>query len=158
VDRTGRVVAYPGDDWLPAGTAEAKAPKLDELGDPVLTRAYNRLRIEGFGRQVLEFGDHRIIVSTEPVKMMTGRDWVVLIVVPESDFLGFVADSAFAALVMSGLMVAVVATLLGIMAWRNMAAERRATAAAERQRSIEARTRTFVELARTSGPSEGGTD
>jgi len=82
---------------------------LDDLGDPILARAYSRLRVEGYGRQVLDFGDRRIIVSSEPVSMMTDRNWVVLIVVPETDFLGFVSDSAVAALVMSVLVVLIVA-------------------------------------------------
>ena len=30
----------------------------------------NRLRIEGYGRKVLDIGDRRIIVSTEPVSML----------------------------------------------------------------------------------------
>src|SRR6266850_2100701 len=158
IDRNGRVVAYPSDNWLPADRADAKAPMLDDLGDPVLARAYSRLRVEGYGRQVLYFGDRRIIVSSEPVSMMTDRNWVVLIVVPETDFLGFVSDSAIAALVMSVLVVLVVAGLSGLLAWRNVMAERRASAAAARQQAIETRTRTFVELARASGPTDGAPD
>ena len=158
VDRTGRVVAYPSDGWLPADDPNARAPMLDELGDPVLTRAFNRLRVEGFGRQVLELDDNRIIVSTEPLRMMGGRDWVVLIVVPESDFVGFVSQSAFVALVMSVVVVLIVAALLGLLAWRNLTAERRAASAAQRQQAVEARTRTFVELARSSGPTDGAED
>jgi hypothetical protein len=158
VDRTGRVVAYPSDSWLPADKPDVKAPMLDELGDPLLTRAYNRLRVEGFGRQVLELEDGRIIVSTEPVRMMTSRDWVVLIVVPESDFVGFVTDSAYVALVMSVLVVLIVAGLLGLLAWRNLRAERRAADAHERRQAVEARARTFVELARTGNPTEGSDD
>ena len=41
-----------------------KAPLLDELGDPVLTRAYDLLRVEGYGRKVLDFGHrahHRLV-------------------------------------------------------------------------------------------------
>src|SRR5262245_55522192 len=67
IDRDGRVVAYPSDKWLPADRPEVKAPMLDELDDEVLTRVYNRLRVEGYGRKVLEFSDRRIIVSSEPV-------------------------------------------------------------------------------------------
>jgi adenylate cyclase len=158
IDRNGRVVAYPSDNWLPADRPDAKAPMLDDLGDPILARAYSRLRVEGYGRQVLDFGDRRIIVSSEPVSMMTDRNWVVLIVVPETDFLGFVSDSAVTALVLSVLVVLIVAGLSGLLAWRNVMAERRANAAAARQQSIETRTRTFVELARASGPADGAQD
>ncbi|MBI2764873.1 MAG: hypothetical protein HYX53_03055 [Chloroflexi bacterium] len=101
VDAAGRIIAYPDDKWVPASDPEAKAPRLDEVGDPVLTRAYDLLRVEGYGRKVLDFGQERIIVSTEPVRRLTSRDWIVLIVVPETDFVGFVADSGVTALVMS---------------------------------------------------------
>lgn len=158
LDRTGRIVAYPSDDWLAAGRPDAKAPMLDELGDPLMTRIFNHLRVAGFGRQVLAFGDQHIIVSSEPVSMVTDRNWVVVIVVPETDFVGFVADSAYATLFMSGLVVLIVAGLSGLLAWRSVAADRTVTAAAARQRALEARTRTFVELARTSGPTDGSQD
>jgi hypothetical protein len=88
IDQNGRVVAYPSDNWLPADNPDVKAPLLDELDDPVLTLAYNRLRVEGYGRKVLDFGDRRFIVSSEPMSMLTDRNWVVLIVVPETDFSG----------------------------------------------------------------------
>jgi class 3 adenylate cyclase len=158
VDQTGRVVAYPSDNWLPADKPDAKAPMLDELGDPVLTRAYNRLRVQGYGRQVLDVEDHRIIVSSAPVSMIAGRDWVVLIVVPETDFVGFVSDSAFAALVMSVLVVLIVAGLSSLLAWRNMTAERRVADAAARHQALEVRTRTFVELARNNAPADAAED
>jgi class 3 adenylate cyclase len=87
--------------------------------------------------------------------MLTGRDWVVLIVVPETDFVGFVTDSGLAALIMSIIVVLIVAALSGLLAWRNVAAERRISAAATLQSALETRTRTFVELARASGPADG---
>lgn len=155
VDREGRVVAYPSDHWLPADRPDIAPPKLDELGDPVLTHVYNRLRVEGYGRKILEIGDRRIIVSSEPVNMLTGRDWVTLIVVPETDFVGFVSNSGIAALIMSLVVVFIVAVLSGLMAWRSMQADRRASAAATRQQALEVRTQTFIELARGVGATGG---
>ena len=78
--------------------------------------------------------------------MLTGRDWVVLIVVPETDFVGFVADSGWVALIMS------VASWCssrpgGLLVLRSMQAERRALGAAARQQALETRTQTFVDLA-----------
>ena len=83
---------------------------LDELGDPLMTRIFNHLRVAGTGRQVLAFGDQHIIVSSEPVSTITDRNWLVVIVVPETDFVGFVADSAYATLFV-GSVVLVVAGL-----------------------------------------------
>src|SRR4029453_4023599 len=75
------------------------------------------------------------------------RDWVVLIVVPETDFVGFVADSGITALVMSVGVVLIVAALPGLLAWRTVQAERRAAAATTRQHALETRTQTFIDLA-----------
>lgn len=147
VDPSGRIIAYPDADWVPANDPEAKSPRLDEVGDPVLTRAYDLLRVEGYGRKVLDFGQERIIVSSEPVRRLTSRDWIVLIVVPETDFVGFVADSGVTALVMSIAVVLIVAGLTGLLAWRNVLAERRAAEAATRQLALETRTQTFIDLA-----------
>jgi len=147
IDADGRIIAYPDEKWLPASDPEARAPRLDEVGDPVLTRAYDLLRVEGYGRKVLNMGDERIIVSSEPVRRLTGRDWVVLIVVPETDFVGFVADSGVTALIMSIAVVLIVAALTGMLAWRNVLAERRATTATTRQHALELRTQTFIDLA-----------
>ena len=155
IDNQGRIVAYPSDDWLPADRPDVATPMLDELGDPVLTRVYNRLRVEGYGRQILDIGERRIIVSSEPVKMLTGRNWVVLIVVPETDFVGFVVDSGWAALVMSIIIVLIVAALTGLMAWRSVLADRRAAAAATRQQALELRTQAFVDLAQGAATEEG---
>jgi class 3 adenylate cyclase len=148
IDRTGRIVAFPSDKWEVAEGETAKAPRLDEVGDPVLTQVFNRLQVEGYARKVLNVGDRRIIVSTEPVNMLTGRDWMVLIVVPETDFIGFVANSSVAALIMSLVVVVIVVGLATFLIWRNIQAGRRVAAAATRQQALEGRTRAFVELAR----------
>lgn len=155
IDKQGRVVAFPSNDWLPADRPDVTSPLLDELGDPILTRVYNRLRVEGFGRQVLDIDERRIIVSSEPVKMLSGHDWVVLIVVPETDFVGFVVDSGWAALFMSLIVVLLVAGLTGLMAWRSVLADRRASAAATRQQALELRTQAFVDLAQGAATADG---
>lgn len=147
VDPSGRIVAYPDANWLPANEPEAKSPRLDEVGDPVLTRAFDLLRVEGYGRKILDFDHERIIISSEPVRRLTSRDWIVLIVVPETDFVGFVADSGITALVMSIAVVLIVAGLTGLLAWRNVLAERRAAEASTRQEALEVRTQTFIDLA-----------
>ena len=149
VDGSGRVVAYPSDSWLPADKPDAVAPKLDQLDDPVLTRVYNRLRVEGYGRNVLDVGDQRIIVLSEAMKALTGRDWSVLIVVPEADFVGFVATSGWIALLMSGLVGLIMVALAALLVWRGVLAERQGAAAATRQSVLEEHTQAFADLAGT---------
>jgi adenylate cyclase len=144
------VIAYPSDTWLVEGKEGASLPQLDEFGDPTLTRIYNRLKVEGFGRKLLEIGDQRIIVSSGALKALTGRNWSVLIVAPESDFTGFVVSSSWVALAMSGLMFLLVAGLAALMMWRSLLADRRDNAARERQQALEARAQTLAELAAAS--------
>lgn len=147
VDDAGRVVAFPGNDWLRTARAGQPLPRLDELGDPLLTRVYNRLRVEGYGRKVIDISGRRVVVSSEPLKLLTGRNWTVLIVVPESDFVGFVAASGWAALAMLALVVAITLGLAAALAWRSMRSERQVRAARARQQSLEAWATTFAELA-----------
>jgi adenylate cyclase len=149
VDGSGRVVAYPSDDWLPADAPDALAPQLDQLNDPILTRVYNRLRVEGYGRKVLDVGDRRIIILSEPLKALTGRDWSVLIVVPETDFVGFVATGGWIALVMSGLVGVIMVALAALLVWRGVLAERRGAAAAIREGVLEEHAQAFADLAGT---------
>ena len=53
IDETGRLVAYPDLSRLFKRVGEELQPvTLDDLGDPVLTRAFNRFRIEGHGHRV----------------------------------------------------------------------------------------------------------
>jgi len=157
IDRNSRIIAYPSDNWLPADRPDVMAPLLDQLNDPVLTRVYNRLRIEGYGNKIIDFGDRRIIVSSEPISLLTQREWVVLIVVPEADFVGFVASSGRVALAMSAVVVLIVAILTALLAWRSLYAERRAAAAAARQQALETRTRVFTDLARQSTATDDQT-
>ena len=150
IDAKGRMIAYPSDNWLVEGREGAPLPQLDELGDPTLTRIYNRLKVEGYGRKLLEIDNQRIIVSSRVLKALTGRDWSVLIVAPESDFIGFVISSSWIALAMSGLVLLLVAGLAALMTWRSLVADRRDRSARERQQALEARARTLAELAAAS--------
>jgi adenylate cyclase len=150
IDAKGRVIAFPSDSWIANPKEGAALPQLDELGDPLLTRIYNQLKVEGVGRKLLDFGSQRIIVSSGALKALTGRNWSVLIVAPESDFLGFVASSGKLALVLSGVVFLLMVALAVLMMWRSLQAERRDRAARDRHQALEARAQTLAELAARS--------
>lgn len=150
VDAKGRVIAFPSDNWLADVKEGATLPLLDELGDPALTRIYNRLKVEGFGRKLLNIGDQRIIVSSGALRALTGRNWSVLIVAPESDFLGFVASSGKLALALSVVVFLLMAALAVLMMWRSLLADRRDRVAGERHRALEVRAQTLADLAAAS--------
>src|SRR5258708_19760887 len=62
--------------------------------------------MEGGGHRVIEVGDRRYISAVTPIKG-AGQNWSTMIVVPEDDFVGFVARNNRKALVMSLVIVAV---------------------------------------------------
>jgi adenylate cyclase len=102
IDETGRLVAYPDLARLFKRVGEELQPvKLDDLGDPVLTRAFNRFRIEGHGHRALDVDRRRYISTASSLHTTIGRHWSIFIVVPEEDFVGFVTRNNRQALAMS---------------------------------------------------------
>jgi class 3 adenylate cyclase len=125
---------------------ELAAPRVDELGDDVLTHAYDRFRIEGAGHRVIEVGDHRYISAVTPIKG-AGRNWSTMIVVPEDDFVGFVARNNRKALVMSLVIVAVATLLASLLVRQGLRADRNARLLLERQSAITRQSEAFASLA-----------
>jgi hypothetical protein len=147
LDRDGRLVAL-GD---PNRTVEVRGDALEparlvQLHDPVLDRAFDLYRAEGPGRRVVEVGDGRFIMMASRLPG-EGRDWSLLMVVPEDDFVGFVARNSLMVLLMA-LGVAVLAALLAALAIRQAL---RASAARQSARaqaaSLAAQSGAYAELA-----------
>ena len=99
LDRAGRLVAFPEADCTIRQDGETLAPvRLDQLQDPVLTRAFDMLRLEGSGRPMMTIGAQRHLVVSTPLDAVIGRDWVLLLVVFEADLVGFVGRTSRTAL------------------------------------------------------------
>jgi class 3 adenylate cyclase len=94
VDSAGLIVAHPdpGRAIREQGTTLVRT-RIDDIGDPVLTRAYGLHRVNGSGRFTIEVGDERHIVIWSPMREVGDGSWSILITVPESDFVGFVATT-----------------------------------------------------------------
>jgi adenylate cyclase len=124
MDDDGQVIAVPNSEKFikPVGD-EFVPPKVDELGDPVLTAAFDRFRVEGQGRRVLEREDVRYITSATPLPG-SGRHWWILIVVPEDDFIGFVASNNRTALAMSLVIVVAVIGLAFLLVRQSLRSDR----------------------------------
>ena len=124
MDDTGELIAAPtGSATLREINQEPAAPRVDELGDEVLTHAYDRFRIEGAGHRVIEVGGHRYISAVTPITS-AGRHWSTMIVVPEDDFIGFVASNNRKALWMSLMIVAVTTLLASLLVRQGLRADR----------------------------------
>ena len=68
---------------------EFRPAQIDAIGDPVLAEAYDRIRVAGDGRSIVEIDDQRYIVAAAALAEPAARDWRLLLVVPEDDLVGF---------------------------------------------------------------------
>ena len=147
IDDTGQLIAAPADRTIKReGNGEPAAPRIDEVGDDVLTHAYDRFRIEGTGHRAIEVGGQTYISAVTPITG-AGRDWLTLIVVPENEFVGFVASNNRRALWMSLVIVAVAASLAALLVRQGLRADRNARALLERQSAIIRQSNAFASLA-----------
>ncbi|HYN40106.1 MAG TPA: cache domain-containing protein, partial [Rhodospirillales bacterium] len=148
IDEQGRLVAYPDPAKMMRRQGTELVPaRLDEVGDPLLTRAFDRLRVLGPGRHVMETGEGRAIIAERPLRDVVGRDWSLLFVVPEDDFVGFVAANNRITLLMSLAVVALAVALAALLAVQGFRADREARRLRRRQRALEAQGRAFTDLA-----------
>ncbi|MCC7283745.1 MAG: hypothetical protein IT556_15270 [Acetobacteraceae bacterium] len=133
-----RQVEVEGDTLSPA--------RLHQLGDPVLTRAFDLFRAQGPGRRFVDLDGERYIMLAARLPA-TGHSWNLLMVVPQDDFIGFVRRNSLMVLAMA-MGVVLLAMLLAAYAIGQYRRTQRATALllAERRRH-EAETLLYAELA-----------
>jgi class 3 adenylate cyclase len=146
MDSDGRVIAVPNSESVinPAGD-EFVPPKVDEIGDPVLTAAFDRYRVLGEGRRVIEREGNRYISSATPLPG-SGRSWWILIVVPEDDFIGFVANNNRTALALSMVIVIAVIGLAILLVRQGVRSDRSIRTMAERGRTMARQSAAYVAI------------
>ncbi|MFW5833037.1 MAG: adenylate/guanylate cyclase domain-containing protein [Pseudomonadota bacterium] len=106
IQGNGRLIAFPAEkDWA-LGEGEGQLSHLDDLNDPALDNVYQRFRVGGSVRTVAPISGDRYILSASSLDAVVGRDWWLLLVVPESEFVGFVETNARQTLVLALLVVA----------------------------------------------------
>ena len=144
IDEQGRLIAYPEiAHKLKRVDKKFQQVRLDKLGDPVLTRAFNRFRIEGHGSRDLIVDDRRYLNTVSSLKAAVGRDWSVIILVPEEDFVGFVTKN----ILMTIGILSIASILAGLLILQSLRADYNALLVLERQHELEAQSRAFSELA-----------
>jgi class 3 adenylate cyclase len=148
IDEHGRLIAYPETDrMLKDVGGELKPVMLNELGDPVLDRAFGRFQIEGHGSRGLEVDGKRYLNTVTSLQSTVGRDWSVMIIVPEADFIGFVRENFHTILIMTGVLVILASLLAGLLVYQGLRADRNAKLVLDRKQELEAQSRAFSELA-----------
>ena len=148
IENDGVLVAYPEFDRAFRHSGDTlKTVTLDELNDPVLSRAFNRFKIDGHGKRVLEVDGRRYLNTVTSLKSSFGRDWSVMIIVPEEDFIGFLNVNVRKLMLMTGVIVIITGVLAVLMVYQGLRADRNALRVLERQQELEAQSRAFSELA-----------
>lgn len=147
IDSAGRLVASPaGSVAVSDNGAVPVAQKLDETGDSILTRVYDRVRVEGPGRHVVDIDGRRYIAATAPL-LSAGQVWSVLMVVPENDFVGFIARHSRIALALSLLVVAIAGALAVLLVRQGLRADHNARLVHDRQNALDRQSAAFATLA-----------
>jgi class 3 adenylate cyclase len=137
IDGNGHLIAAPDSAATdaPVGPDEGVPKRIDQLGDETLIAAFDRFRVEGKGRRTITIGGKDFISSATPLTK-SGRDWWILIVVPEDDFIGFVASNNEVAMAMSGIIVLAVIVLAVLLVRQGLKSDRSVRRMAERGRTM----------------------
>lgn len=147
VDADGLVIAHPDAARTIRRVGENVEPvPLAELGDPAVTRAYNRFRIDGPGRRIIEWGGARYLTAASPIAAAGARGWIVLLVAPEAEFVGFVGLNNRSTLAMSAAVVLMVVLIAAILVRQGLRADRNARLVIEREESRAAQSDAFATL------------
>ena len=148
IDSDGVLIAYPVLEQMVEQTDSGpKRAHIDGLSDPVLNRAFDRFRVDGPGKRELIVEGRRYINTASSLKSALGRDWTLLIVVPEEDFVGFVAENNRQGLYMSVGVLVLASLLAGLLVFQSLRAERNARLVLQRQSQLDAQSRAFSGLA-----------
>jgi adenylate cyclase len=147
VSDSGRIVAHPDTSLMMKQESGKPRPiNIDELDDPALMRAFSHYRISGQGQRIFEVSGRRYISLISALSSTAGRKWSVFIVVPEDDFVGFVATNNRRSLILSLSIVAISAVLAILFSFQVLRADRNAHIVLERKHQLEAQSIAFSEL------------
>jgi class 3 adenylate cyclase len=158
MDQAGRLIAAPPSiKMLRDSDGTSITARVDEVGDAVLASAYDRFRTDGYGNRTIDVAGRRYLTAVAPL-YASERDWSLMIVVPEDDFVGYVAHNNRTALSMSLVVVALTVALAALLIRQGLRADRGARLLLDRQRAISRQSTAFAELAADAGlfdPAKG---
>ena len=147
IDEKGYIVAHPEIKKMVKKEGDLYKPiVVEELGNPILNRAYNRFRIDGHGHRDLVLDGQRYLSTAFLMPQKTGLDLSVFVFVPEEDFVGFVGRNNRNIILMSAGIVLLAAIMASLLVFQGLRAERNARQVLDRQHQLEAQSRAFSEL------------
>ncbi|MEO1092434.1 MAG: adenylate/guanylate cyclase domain-containing protein [Pseudomonadota bacterium] len=145
ISTDGRVIALP--EGLDAAAREgAPLPLVGDLDDRILDRAFQHFRIERQARDATIIDGERYVVSSTSLSPLVGRDWWLLIVVPEETFIGFVRVNARTSLLLSAGVVILATIAAFALTWQGVVSDRRVMRAVAMERDVRDRGKTLRAL------------
>lgn len=127
VDGDGGLVAAGGIGALGASAdadAAAGPPRLQDLGDPVLIEANDRLHLRPDSVEVVGIDGVQHLIMGAQIEDLGARRWRVVMAAPESAFAGFVQTSSRHSLIASAAIVLLAVGLAGTLAVQVVQADR----------------------------------
>ena len=147
LNEQGQVIAFPNSSRMMTKEQGKLRPRsIKELGDPTLLRAFNHYRISGHGHHTFNMSGIQYISMMSPLPKTMGKDWSVLIVVPEDDFVGFVASNNRNTLLLSLVIVAISAVLAILFALQSFRADKSAQMVSKWRQQLETQSTAFSQL------------
>jgi class 3 adenylate cyclase len=141
VDGDGRIIAHP--QIRPGAEAgrplkDTVAPRIIDIGDAAAANAYDRFRVMGPSQTAFELDGRRYLAAMRPLQNL-GRGWSVLVVLPEKEFIGFIARNNRTALLMSLAIVAIAVLMAALLIRQGLRGDRAARLLRERTQAIARR-------------------
>src|SRR5215469_10779222 len=132
----GRIIAHPQTGKIVKNDSSGlKTARVDQIGDEAAAGAYDRFRTEGPGRRTITVEGQRYLASLTPLTTV-GRDWSVMTVVPEGDFMGFIERNNRTGLLMSLGIVALAIVGAALLVRQGLRGDRAARMVRERSRAM----------------------
>lgn len=148
VDDQGRLIAHPKAELIREdGDGKPRLARVSDLKDPIISRAFDRYRVEGHGRRDFDLENRRYISSVSSLKHLLQQDWSILVVVPEDDFVGFVVDNVSKTLMMGLSVIGLAGLLAAVVVRQGLRTDRDAVRVLEREADLDAQGEAFGRLA-----------
>ena len=148
IDDEGRIIAHPQKPLVTSdASGEVKLLRIEDIDDPVVSRAIDHYLVEGHGRRDFELAGRRYISAASSLNHLIQRDWSILVIVPEDDFVGFVAENVREVLALGLVVIALAGLIAGFVVRHGLRTDREALAVLERQTLLDAQGEAFGTLA-----------
>ncbi|WP_340116887.1 adenylate/guanylate cyclase domain-containing protein [Pelagibius sp. 7325] len=157
VNDDGQVVAFHEPERVMIEQeGQLRSRTIRELGYPALAEAFDRLRVEGPDRSIIEIDGNRYVFSAASLQGAVSRAWWLILLAPESAYLGFIAVNGRRGLIAAGGIIALAFLLAALLTWQGIVAERRARAVRATGARLEKQRHTFDELAGLTALADPG--